>query len=210
MSQIAGALDVLHDRGVVHRDLKPANVMLVERGGQRRAVLTDFGLAKPLDESLFETQARVQGGAPFYMAPELFSGERPSRASDIYAFGLLIDELVTRQRAFAPTRPMDDAGEAQGDPTPRRRETTRCRRSESVILRCRAGSRRPVARANYVGKALEGVGQTAPSPRRPWASCVPALGAGRRWRNGAGAWQHCVTRARERRVAAVGGFAIGT
>ena len=73
---------------------------------RQRAMLTDFGLAKPLDESLFETQATVAGGAPFFMAPELFRGERPSRASDVYAFGLLIDEMVTRARRSPPTRCM--------------------------------------------------------------------------------------------------------
>jgi eukaryotic-like serine/threonine-protein kinase len=101
LEQVAAALDVLHDNGVVHRDLKPSNVVLVTRGDERRAMLTDFGLAKPLDESLFETQKSVQAGAPFFMAPELFKGERPSRASDVYAFGLLIDEMVTRDRAFS-------------------------------------------------------------------------------------------------------------
>ena len=98
--QIAETLDVLHDRGVIHRDLKPSNVVLVDRDGERRAVLTDFGLTKPVDESLFETESAIQGGAPYFMAPELFRGERPSRSTDIYAFGLLIDEMVTTRRAF--------------------------------------------------------------------------------------------------------------
>ena len=100
VQQIADALQVLHDAGVVHRDLKPSNVMLVPTADGRRAVLTDFGLAKPLDQSVFETQSRVLGGAPYFIAPELLKGERPSRASDIYAFGLLIDEMVTSSRAF--------------------------------------------------------------------------------------------------------------
>jgi serine/threonine-protein kinase len=122
--QIAATLDVLHERGVIHRDLKPSNVMLIERDGVRRAVLTDFGLAKPVDQSLFETESAIQGGAPYFMAPELFRGERPSRASDIYAFGLLVDEMVTTRRAFSadslhglvmqkahetPVRPLDRA-----------------------------------------------------------------------------------------------------
>ena len=100
ISQIAEALQVLHDNGVVHRDLKPSNVMLVPSTAGMRAVLTDFGLAKPLDDTLFETQLTVRGGSPFFMAPELFSGGRPSRASDVYAFGLLIDEMVTGSRAY--------------------------------------------------------------------------------------------------------------
>jgi tetratricopeptide (TPR) repeat protein/TolB-like protein len=100
IEQIASALQVLHHAGVVHRDLKPSNVMLVRDEGKLRAVLTDFGLAKPLDEAMFETQTRVQGGAPFFMAPELFRQERPSVASDLYAFGLLIDEMITATRAF--------------------------------------------------------------------------------------------------------------
>ena len=101
IEQIADALQVLHDAGVVHRDLKPSNVMLVlDARRASRAVLTDFGLAKPLDEAMFETQTQVQGGAPFFMAPELFRQERPSVASDLYAFGLLIDEMVTATRAF--------------------------------------------------------------------------------------------------------------
>jgi serine/threonine protein kinase/tetratricopeptide (TPR) repeat protein len=101
IEQIASALQVLHDAEVVHRDLKPSNVMIVQHGDRPRAVLTDFGLAKPLDEAMFETQTRVQGGAPFFMAPELFRQERPSIASDLYAFGLLIDEMITATRAFA-------------------------------------------------------------------------------------------------------------
>lgn len=99
--QIAETTQVLHDAGIVHRDLKPSNVMLVTVPEGMRAVITDFGLAKPVDQGIFETQGPVQGGAPFFMAPELFRGERPSLASDIYAFGLLIDEMVTRERAFS-------------------------------------------------------------------------------------------------------------
>lgn len=102
IQQIGDTLTVLHDAGIVHRDLKPSNVMIVATpSAEPRAVLTDFGLAKPIDAGIFETQGPSQGGAPFFMAPELFDGGRPSRATDIYAFGLLIDEMVTDRRAFS-------------------------------------------------------------------------------------------------------------
>lgn len=102
--EIAEALDALHARGVVHRDLKPSNVMLVPAGkGTKHAVLTDFGLARSLDGSLFETEANAVGGAPYFMAPELLRLGRSTRASDIYALGLLLDEMVTPTRAFTAT-----------------------------------------------------------------------------------------------------------
>ncbi len=100
--QIAHGLDALHERGIVHRDLKPSNIMLA-RHPQLRVVLMDFGLAKLLnpEEELFQTRIEQQMGAPYFMAPELLRDEQPSIASDLYAFGLIVDEMVTRSRAFA-------------------------------------------------------------------------------------------------------------
>ena len=175
--QIGGALQVLHDRGIVHRDLKPSNVILVPQpGGGHRAVLTDFGLAKPLVQSGFESRCDVQGGAPYFMAPELFRGEGPSRASDIYALGLLLDEMVTHERAFnaeslhtlfvqklgaRPTRPSHRASRLPAS-------------WERTILRClESDPRRRVARADDVAGALEvrpeDAAARAPAPRRWWS-----------------------------------------
>lgn len=101
--QIASALDFLHQRGIIHRDLKPSNIMLVPEGKESlRAIVMDFGLAKPVDgqTDLFHSQANFQAGAPFFMAPEVLRGEAPTIQSDIYALGLVIDEMVTSSRAF--------------------------------------------------------------------------------------------------------------
>ncbi len=103
--QIAAGLEALHARNVLHRDLKPSNIMLVpERDGSTRAVLMDFGLAKIRESSsnLFETSVQpLVAGAPYFMAPELLRGQRPSIASDLYSLGLVVDELVTNSRAFS-------------------------------------------------------------------------------------------------------------
>ena len=138
ITQIGDALQTLHDAGVVHRDLKPSNVMMVKATEGPRAVLTDFGLARPLKADLFETKARVQGGAPFFMAPELFEAKRPSRASDMYAFGLLIDEMVTARRAFAADSLQGLILQKLGDgpEAPSRRSTVVPREWEHTILRC--------------------------------------------------------------------------
>jgi eukaryotic-like serine/threonine-protein kinase len=163
VQQIADALQVLHRHGVVHRDLKPSNVMLIPSDAGQRAVLTDFGLAKPLQEGLFETQPGAHGGAPYFMAPELFEGERPSPASDIYAFGLLIDEMITSRRAF----PADSLHglllqKLHDDPEPpSRRGAAAGPAWDRVVLRCLSR-----ARADRYGSAAECSSRCPPTIRR--------------------------------------------
>ncbi|HLH01811.1 MAG TPA: protein kinase [Bryobacteraceae bacterium] len=101
--QIASAIAALHENGIIHRDLKPSNIMIT-RGpdGEPRAIVMDFGLTKSFEASgdLFESRSDFAAGAPFYLAPELVRGEKPSIASDVYALGLIIDEMVTGGGAF--------------------------------------------------------------------------------------------------------------
>ncbi|MEO8372907.1 MAG: protein kinase [Candidatus Solibacter sp.] len=102
--QIGRGLAALHDHGIIHRDLKPSNVMLATRRNRpQQAIVTDFGLAKAKDPDrvLFESQPDVRAGAPYFMAPELLRREDPSIASDVYAFGLIVDEMVTTRRAYS-------------------------------------------------------------------------------------------------------------
>jgi eukaryotic-like serine/threonine-protein kinase len=92
--QVCAGLAAAHAAGILHRDLKAANVILArhEDGGSLRVVITDFGLA---------TEARLEsefaGGTPRYMAPELWDGQKPSKASDVYALGVILYEMVTGQ-----------------------------------------------------------------------------------------------------------------
>lgn len=113
--QIAEGLAALHVHGVVHRDLKPENVMIAESGGVK---LLDFGLARralELGESLpslaglpGESQSfAAMSGTPGYMAPEQCEGRALDVRVDVFAFGVILYELVTGRRLFAGRTPAE-------------------------------------------------------------------------------------------------------
>jgi eukaryotic-like serine/threonine-protein kinase len=96
--QLLSGVAALHAGGIIHRDLKPNNVML-ERNGERLNVsIMDFGLARlhEADSTLLGTG--MIAGTPGYMAPELLRGQRPTKATDIYALGVVLHQVLTGGR----------------------------------------------------------------------------------------------------------------
>lgn len=91
--QLCAGVAAAHERGVLHRDLKPANVMIDGRGAVR---IMDFGLAIRSEEGAGEIGT---AGTPAYMAPEQWAGRDVTRATDIYALGLILFELFTGRQA---------------------------------------------------------------------------------------------------------------
>jgi eukaryotic-like serine/threonine-protein kinase len=110
--QICAGLEEAHRQHVIHRDLKTRNIVLTRTGrGNARVVITDFGLARQLPAlashgAPIVTEMTSVSGTPPYMAPELWEGEPASIASDIYALGVVLHEIVAGCQPFDKTLPL--------------------------------------------------------------------------------------------------------
>jgi serine/threonine-protein kinase len=96
LCEVTGALDKVHAAGVVHRDLKSGNILIDADG---RAVLMDFGLAKPRYDSSVTTEDLLLG-TPEYMAPELAEGAGADFRSEVYALGVILYEMLAGKVPF--------------------------------------------------------------------------------------------------------------
>jgi len=102
--QVGAGLSAAHDAGILHRDIKAANIILDGFGEKVYACVTDFGLARA---ALIETTGLTIGGVagtPGYMAPELFYGGSPSKASDVFSFGVVIFQILTGKLPSIPSK----------------------------------------------------------------------------------------------------------
>jgi serine/threonine-protein kinase len=100
--QIAEALHVAHQRGVIHRDIKPHNVLISESGG---AKVTDFGIARAAAATTATRTGRVLGTAG-YMSPEQALGQRVDQRTDLYSLGVVLFEMLTGSLPFQGESPI--------------------------------------------------------------------------------------------------------
>ncbi|HEY7699418.1 MAG TPA: protein kinase, partial [Vicinamibacteria bacterium] len=174
--QIVHGLEAAHEKAVVHRDLKPANVKLTKDGDVK---ILDFGLAKaleveplPVEESnsptlTRATQVGVLLGTAAYMSPEQAKGKPADRRADVWAFGVVLYEMLTGRRAFAG----EDVSETLAHVLTKEPDWTALppalpMRVRELLMRCL--TKDPRKRLQAIGEAriaIEEPGKEAPSKR---------------------------------------------
>jgi WD40 repeat protein len=137
LETVARAAHYAHQQGILHRDLKPANILLTPEGVPK---ITDFGLAKDLDVQSGQTGTGTILGTPSYMAPEQATGHTRdiSPATDIYALGAVLYELLTGRPPFHGATPLETLEQVRKqEPVPPARLQPNCPRDlQTICLKC--------------------------------------------------------------------------
>jgi tRNA A-37 threonylcarbamoyl transferase component Bud32 len=187
ISQLASALDYAHQQGMIHRDVKPSNILLTP---DNTAVLTDFGIAKIIADTVQTTEGAILG-TPTYMAPEQATSKRVRPQSDVYSLGIVLYELVTGKVPFESDTTLSTILQHMREPPPPPSRYNKGLKPavEQVILK--ALEKAPQDRfacAGEMAQALEEAWQETPArperrpARRPAARTTPRKrGVERKW-----------------------------
>ncbi len=134
---LARAMAVAHGRGIMHRDLKPANVLL---GTDGQPKITDFGLAKRIEDDSSQTKSGTLMGTPSYMSPEQARGETRDIGpqSDLYSLGAMLYEMLTGRPPFVGPTVLDTLFQVRNqEPVPARRLQPKCPRDlDTICMKC--------------------------------------------------------------------------
>ncbi|MCC5885557.1 MAG: serine/threonine protein kinase [Gammaproteobacteria bacterium] len=116
IKEIAKALDFAHSKGFIHRDIKPENILFREEGS---AVLSDFGIARDVDNESQITTIGSVVGTPYYMSPEQVTGDQLDGRADIYSLGVVFYKALTGEVPYDGATALDIGIRHIKDPIPR-------------------------------------------------------------------------------------------
>jgi hypothetical protein len=173
VEKVARAVEAAHQAGIVHRDLKPANILLDEEG---EPLVSDFGLAKFLDPEPGEepTYTGQLVGTPAYMAPEQAAGlgHRATPATDVWALGVILYELLTGRKPFRGQGPeVTPRIQNEAPAGPRSLRPALDRSLEAIVLKCL--EKEPGRRYASAGALADDLGR--------WLRGQPALARPEGW-----------------------------
>lgn len=173
---VLSGLAAAHTAGIVHRDLKPENVMLADDG---RIKLGDFGLARAVSANTTTGQALL--GTIAYLSPELVTRGVADARSDIYAFGIMLYEMLTGEQPFTGEQPMQIAYQhANSDvPAPSLKSPDTSPELDELVVWAtqRDPEKRPrdaMEAIDYLQRVRKGLPSLPPSTRRPCSTRSPA------------------------------------
>jgi DNA-binding NarL/FixJ family response regulator len=118
VTQVAGALDAAHEHGLVHRDVKPANVLLVGKGDDEEAYLTDFGLTRRRGSGDGATAVGFVMGSANYIAPEQARGEAIDGRADVYSLACVLFHAVTGSAPYRRPSEVETVAAHLNEPIP--------------------------------------------------------------------------------------------
>lgn len=114
-TQICDGIGYAHRAGIVHADVKPQNILITV---DQKVKVTDFGIAQALTDTQPQQRESVVWGSPHYFAPEQAKGEKPSAASDVYAIGIVMFEMLTGRLPYVGTSQQELAMAHIKEPVP--------------------------------------------------------------------------------------------
>lgn len=184
--QIAEALEYAHERGIIHRDLKPANI---KRTADGQVKVLDFGLAKALSDevkvsalsnsptlSLAATQAGIILGTAAYMSLEQAKGKPADRRADIWAFGVVVFEMLTGRMMFSAETASETMAQVMiKDPDWNALPTNIPSRLRDLLSRCLV--KEPRNRIRDIGDARIAIEETIAHPETEIRAGLPATTA---------------------------------